>query len=268
MPDLDFGYESYLSQVPEALREQIEPAFKSYSEKLAGEYKTEADQFKPYREFEEQGWEPEHVGVGLNLLKQLNDNPQVVLDAILQEYPQLQQGLQQQQNTNQLQQTMQQQQQQNQLPFPNNGNTNGNTSDMDLPPALLERMDQQEKIINLMFQGFQQQQDRYAQQQTMEQEQNELKAFNAELDKVAPSDKYPRDFILSYISQGQTPDQAVKSFESWYSSEQAKWRGGNAPLVAPGSGGGMPAEPIDTSKLSSLDRRNLITQYLEAANRQ
>lgn len=250
---LDFSYDSYLGQVPESIRSQIEPAFKSYRDSLESGYTNQTQQFEPYKQIEDQGWTPEHVNVGLNLLQQLNDNPQVVFDALVKEYPELTQQMQQQmpefqQSTPQFQQ--------------NNG------TGMDIPPELQQRLDQQEQVIQLMYKGFEQQQQALAERQSSDQEQQELKQFNELLDKTAPSDKYHRPFILSYIAQGQTPDQAVKSYNDWQTSEQQRWRSNGAPLVAPGSGGGLPSEPIDTSKLNDKDRRDLITQYLEAANRQ
>lgn len=269
MPDdgLDFGYDSYLSQVPEAIRSQIEPAFKSYSENLQNSYKTEHEAFSPYREFEDQGWTPDHVGLGLNILNELNNNPRRIFDALVENNPEFLQHVQQQQTGNQLQQQFQQQQQQNQLPFPNN-NQQQNNWDTGLPPELVERMNQQEQIINLMFQGFQQDREWRQQQEAQSQESKELQQFEAELDKIAPKDKYPRDFIYAYVAQGKTPQEAVKSYTDWYTAEQAKWRGNGAPLVAPGSGGGSVHEPVDTSKLSDTARKDLIVQYLNAANQQ
>lgn len=255
MPDenegLDFTYDSFLGQVPEAIRDQIEPAFKAYRDNLESGYNTQSEQFKPYQQIEEQGWTPEHVNVGLSLLQQINDNPQTVFNALVQEYPEL---------TQQLQQQMPEQPPQ----FPQQNNN----SSMDIPPELQQRLDQQEQIIQLMYKGFEQQQQALANQQSAEQEAQEIKQFNDLLDKTAPSDKYHRPFILSYIAQGQTPDQAVKSYNDWQTSEQQRWRSNGAPLVAPGSGGGLPSEPVDTSKLNDKDRASLITQYLEAANRQ
>lgn len=250
---INFDYDSYLSQVPEALREQIEPAFKSYKDNLESGYKTFSESVQPYKEFEDQGWTPEHVGVGLDLLKQLNENPERVYNALLENYPQL----------------AQQQQPQQPQQIPGQQQTPANPSwAQDLPPELVQRMDQQEQLIQLMFQGMQQQQGELTQRQQQEQEAQQLKEFEAELDKVAPQDKYPRHFILSYITQGQSPQEAIQSYTNWYTSEQSRWRNGNAPLVAPAGGGGLPSEPIDTSKLKDIDRRNLITQYLENANRQ
>lgn len=249
---IDFGYDSYLSQVPEALREQIEPAFKSYSEKIADDYKTQFESVKPYKEFEDQGWTPEHVGVGLNLLKEMSENPQRVYEVLVNEYPQL---AQQQQQTPVTPETTQ-------TPATNAGWAS------DLPPELVQRLDQQEQIIQLMYQGLQQNQTEVQQRAQQEQEQQELRQFEAELDKIAPADKYPRDFILSYIARGQSPQEAIKSYSDWYSSEQTRWRSNGAPLVAPGSGGGIPSEPINTAKLNDRDRKDLITQYLENANRQ
>lgn len=272
---LDFGYDSYLGQVPESLRDQIEPAFKQYRENLENGYNSYAEKYKPYAEIEEMGWTPEHVGLGLNVLQQLNTQPQTVVDAIVQEHPEvLQQYLQSQgiQSAPQFSglpgNGINGQPGQGSVPGIPQGQNNGGSSDFDVPPALQQRLDQQEQVIQLIYKGLQQQQEDLTRNRQQEQEQQELQQFNQMLDKIAPQDKFHRPLILSYISQGMEPDQAVKSYQEFMNTQQAQWRGGNAPLVAPGSGGGMPTEPVDTSKLSMSDRKNLIVQVLEAANRQ
>lgn len=251
---VDFGYDSYLSQVPEALRGQIEPAFKSYSEELKNKVNGQYSQFDPLKEYFDQGFTPDHVGVGLNLLQEINTNPQNVFEALLKEYPDLAQPQQTPQFTP------------GQIP-PVTPGQQQQTPDYNIDPGLQQRLDQQEQLIALMFQGFQNQQQSLQQSQEAAQEQAELDQFRTQLDQVAPEDKYPRQFILSYISQGQTPEQAVKSWTDWKTSELQQQRSSGSPLVAP-AGGGVPSQEIDTSKLSDVDRRSLITQYLERANQQ
>jgi len=251
-PDgLDYGYDSFLGQVPESLRDQIEPAFKSYSEdiktKVAGQY----GQFEPFKEILDNGWTPEHVNVGLNLLQQLNDNPQSVYQALVQQYPELAP-----------------QPQQIAPVTPQGPGSNSNSSDYDIPPALQERLDAHEKLLELLGQGFNQQQQNQQQFQQAEQEQQELAQFKAQLDQVAPENKYPRQFILSYVANGQSPQEAVASFEAWRAQELNGARSAGAPLIAPAGGGGLPSEPLDTAKLTESQRKELITKYLETANQQ
>lgn len=245
-------YAQYLAQVPEGLREQIEPAFKSYHDEIAEKNKD----YEPFREVLDQGWTPDHVTVGLNLLQELNTNPQRIFQALVDQDPSL------------LQQFAPQQIQPTGPPAytaPNNTPPKGFE---DLPPELLEWKAQQEEMTRLLFQGFTEQQQLTQQQQQAQQEQAELSQFKTHLDKVAPEDKYPRQFILSFVAQGQAPEEAVKSYESWRQQELSQQRALGAPLIAPAGGGGLPSEPIDTSKLSESARKNLMVQYLEAANRQ
>lgn len=248
---LDFSYESYLAQVPEGLRTQIEPAFKEYSESLQKNF----EPYKPYAEVNDQGWTPEHVTAGLGLLQELNSNPQRIFQALAEQNPELLQQFTPQQTP--------------QIPAPNPFTQQQPSADMsDVPPWLAERMEQQEKIIGLLYEGFNKQQEQTVQQQQAQREQEELTVFKNELDKVAPETRYPRHFILSYISQGQSPQDAVKSFDAWKAQELAAQRSSGAPVIAPAGGGGLPSEPIDTSKLNDEQRRALMVQYMEAANRQ
>jgi len=259
---LDFGYDSYISQVPEAIRGQIEPAFKTYAETIKNKFGEYDQQYAPFKEITEQGWTPEHVNVGLNLLQQLNTNPDVVYQALLQEYPHLAQQAGAQQVNQQIGQL-----QQNPGQLPNTTPPAGGELG-DIPPELQTRLDQQEEIIQLLYKGFQQQQEGLVSQQAQQREQAELAQFQTELDKIAPSDKYNRDFILAYVAKGATPQQAVEQYTQWETGYQQRLRSNGTPLVAPAGGGGLPSEPIETSKLSDVQRRQLITNYLEAANSQ
>ena len=252
---LDFSYDSYLGQVPEGLRGQIEPSFKQYSEGIEKAVKEQIGQYEPYKEILDQGWQPEHINVGLQFLQMANDNPERIIQGILEEHPELLQQIPGLNNT---------------PPVVPGQQTPPSTDDseLNLPPQLLERMNQQEQLIQLLFQGYQQNQQQTQEQQQVAQEQAELQQFTQELDKIAPSNKYPRHFILSYISQGQSPEQAVKSFSDWRTSEFQRQNAGATPLVAPANGGGLPSETVDTSKLTSQQRRDLMVQYLEQANQQ
>lgn len=256
---LDFGYDSYISQVPEAIRGQIEPAFKTYAETVKNKFTEYDQQYAPYKEIQEQGWTPEHVNVGLNLLQQLNTNPDVVYQALIEEYPHLAQQAGAGQVTQQIQ-NLQQNPGQAPVTPPADGG--------EIDPALQQRLDQQEQIIQLLYQGFQQQQEGLVSQQQQEREKMELAQFEQELNKVAPPDKYNRDFILAYVAKGATPQQAVEQYTNWETSYQQRLRSNGAPLVAPAGGGGLPSDPIETNKLTDPQRRDLITRYLEAANSQ
>lgn len=246
----DFSYDTYLGQVPETLRDQIKPVFESYSEALKKSVTDAMQPFESYKPIVEQGWEPNHVIMGLNLLQEVNDNPERVFQGLLQEYPQLAQQFQQQT-----------------LPTPTPTPTPITPNNFNLPTEFVEKQNQMEQMLQLLFQGFQQQQEQNQQWSQAQQEQQEMDQLNQYLDQVAPNDKYHRPFILSYIAQGQTPEQAVASYTQWQTNQNQTQNRLGAPLVAPANGG-TPSTPIDTSKLSIEDRKNLMVQYLEQANKQ
>lgn len=255
---LDYNFDSYLTQVPEGLRDQIKPAFEQYSEGIKKSVTETYGNLDPFKELVEQGWQPEHVNVGLQLLQMAQEDPQRVVQGILQEHPEL---------INQIP-GLAPQPQVTPPVVPGQKPPSTDPDYSDLPPALLQRLDQQEQIIQLLAQGFQQNQQQSQQFTQQQQEQAELNQFKAELDKVAPENKYPRQFILSYVAQGQSPEEAVKSFTDWQASQTQLANGNRAPLIAPANGGGLPSETLDTSKLTPKQRVDLMTQYLETANQQ
>src|SRR6266496_3158826 len=246
---LDFGFDTYLGQVPETLRDQVKPVFENYSKALQEQVNGQMQTYEPYKPIVEQGWEPEALVTGLNLLQMVNENPQRVYEALLQEYPQLAQ------------------QQTPPTPPTPPAPTPSDSGEFNLPPEYTQKMEQMEQMMQLLFQGFQQQQEQSTQFTQQQQEQLEMQEFSQYLDQVAPEDKYHRPFILSYIAQGQTPEQAIKSYTDWQNSQVQGNNRMSAPLVAPANGG-TPSAPIDTSKLSDQDRKALMVQYLMQANQQ
>jgi len=251
---IDYGYDSYLSQVPEALRDQIKPAFEQYSEKLKGSVDEQYGQLAPLKEYIDQGYTPQHFGAGLEVLQAINNNPEQVFQGLLENYPDLAQQFlqQQQQQTPQFQQNPQQQQ----VP-------SGNEED-----PYESRFSQIDQVLQLLTQGLTQQQSDYQSQQQAAQEQQELQQFQKQLDELAPEDKFHRPFILSYIAQGQSPQQAIQSYNEWQTGQTQRQNSLGAPIVAPAGGGGLPSESIDTSKLTDQQRKDLMIQYMQRANQQ
>lgn len=242
---LDFSYDTYLSQVPETLRDQIEPLFKEYSDGVQGKVSETYGNLDPYKDIVD-GWQPEHVATALSLLETLNTNPEQIYQGLIQNFPEL--G-----NQGQPQVTP------SQTPL--------NSNNFNLPPEFQTRFNQMEDVIQLLAQGFQQQQSVTKEQQAAAQEQAEMAALNQEIEQVAPETKYPRQFILAYMAQGMTPQQAATAYTEWETSRFQQQASQGTPLIAPGNGGN-PSQRVDTSKLSDTDRKALLVQALTAANQQ
>lgn len=252
MPDDDKPYKNYLEQFPEALRGQVEPIFQQWDKDVNTRFEKLHSDFEPYKQFVETGVDPDVISAGVDLLGQVNNDPQRVFTALADHLKT--QGV----DLSQLVQGF------GGTPPVSTGTQESEYGD--LPPEFITEFNNMKQMLELQGKAMvaqHQEQEKFSKAQ---EEQRALEELSTYLDKVAPSDKYPRNFILSYLAQGSTPEQAVESYTEWYQG-QIGGQTPTAPRVAPG-GGGLPSTQIDTSRMGSADTKQTVIDFLRAANLQ
>jgi hypothetical protein len=223
---------SILEGVPDSLRSTLDERLASYTTQLQQPY-------QGYEFLQEAEVDPDTVQYALNMLYTLNSNPRQLYDAIA-EYYQFS-GQQQQQG----------QQPQAQTP----GLEYGEAEESDPRYAELE---QQVQVVARAL--YEQQQ---AQQQAMEDE-----ALESEL--MGLREKYgdfDEQYVLGLALSDVPLEEGVRRYRSL--TGQTGQRPGNPAPVIMGSGGGAPGSaPVNPSKLSASDTKNLVVQMLQRANQE
>jgi hypothetical protein len=251
----DKPYQNYLNEFPEALRPQVEPIFDKWDTDMNNRFKDIHEQYEPYKTFVDNNVDPDYLQAGVGLLEQVNNDPQKVFTALANHLQT--QGVDLSQLVQGFGGTPSQQQ------------TTDTSEYGDVPAALIEKLEKANKLAETNAAAFVQYVERenaQREQSTKEQEeQRAMQELSDHLDKVAPADKYHRPFILAYLAQGSSVDQAVNEYNSWYQGQVGGSGNVSAPRVAPG-GGGLPSSQIDTAKMGSQDTKNMVVEFLKRAN--
>lgn len=229
------AWQEFLNVVPQELHSQVTPILQKWDQGVNDRFQkvhSEYDQWKPVIG---SGVDPETTQFAINLLNSVNNNPEMVYNA-LKEYYKF--GETPQQNG---QQSGQGQQEPNAVdPYQEKY-------------AALER--QNEIIAQVLYQ--QQQTAREAQADT--QLDNELTSLKSKYGD------YNERYVLAMMQNGMGAEDAVKGYFEWREQEVGKHV--PKPLIM-GGGGNMPGQNMDVKKLSNSGTKDLVVQMLKAASQQ
>jgi hypothetical protein len=231
------AWSDVLSVIPESLHPAVTPHFQKWdqaSQQRIESVNQQLSQFDAYKPFVENGIGPEDLEQGLQLMYQLNTNPQGVYQAIAEAYGYGQQPNQQPQETEEQEPGFQ-------------------------DPRYDELTAQQQQ----MQQGLELVAQTILQQQQQKLEAEAEAEVDAELNQL--KDKYPgisEEFALALMVNGFDVNQVG---ERWQQMSQGLLQQNPRPFApnvmgTNGGGTGLPSQAIDPAKLSGVDRRNLVAQ--------
>lgn len=240
-------YQSFLDRFDEDSRGTAEEVFKEWDGNVTRKFQEIHEEYKPYKELID-GYDPEVLGAGVQLLEQLRDNPRAVYDNIGSHFK-----------------------------WNNDSNNNGNVSDdnnqttgqSNVPMQNRHQAIPDERYSNLEKQ-LQQLQSVIQEQQMNVQRQNELQQFNNYLDTLSQKyGDYDRDWVLGKIASGIEPEIAVQSYIQWYekvtgrqfSSQQEQNAPGTISNIL-GSGGGTANQAFDPAKMTRTQTQEFISNML------
>lgn len=233
-------YASYLEKFPEDARPIAEEAFKEWDSNVGKKFGEIHSQYEPWKDITSQ-YDVESVQQALGIADAINNNPQAVWEHMGQVY-----GLTPQQVAEQAQ---------------NSGQGSSDSDDMDLPPQFLEKFQNMEKMVELIGQA-------YVQQNNSAQEQQQLAAFDNQLNKLEEKHgAYDKQWVLSRIAGGMQPETAVAQYKEFETQIIQQHNQRSAPVIAP-AGGGLPSNMPDTKTMPADGVKNLVAQLLLQANQQ
>lgn len=233
------AWNDVLGVLPEQFHETVTPHFQKWdqaAQQRIEQANSQVKQFEPYKPFVENGISPEDLEQGMQLMYQLNTNPQAVYNALAEAYgynsPEASQEEEGEEDDAQ------------------------NFQD--------PRFDDLQQGLDLVAQTILQQQ-----QQKLEQEAEAQ--IDAELNSL--KEKHPgisEEFALSLMVNGFDSDAVG---ERWNAMTQNILQTNPRPfapnVMGSSSGGaGLPSQAIDPTKLGGKETRNLVVQMLNAANRE
>lgn len=231
------AWNEFLEVVPQELHSQVTPLLEKWDKGVQERFNKVQSEYEPWKEFKTAGVEPDQARWAINLLNQLNENPQMVYNAIGEFYkfksPTTQQGV-----------------------VTDQGQNESDKPEEDPYAARFAEIERQNQIMAQVLVNQNQAKVAADADAKLEKELNGLRKTYGE---------YDEQFVLSRMQAGMPAEEAVKNYFNWREAEVAKYR--PKPLIM-GGGGMVPGQNVNVSKLDEKGTKNLVVQYLQAAAEQ
>lgn len=227
---------AFLKEVPDAQKSVLEPFLKKWDSGVTKKFQEIHTQYQPFKEL---GADPETLGQAMHLFKTLDENPQVIYDILKKEL-------------------------EGQATTPGQVTTNApvtqQTDDVELPPALVSRLEQMEQVLTKLAEitiSGQQQSKQSQEEAALDQYLEELKQSHGDFNV---------DFVLTQIAKGMEGPDAVAAWNQAVQQHASTLKGGEqqqtitTPIL--GGGGGVPANEGDVTKMEAKDVKSLVSDIL------
>ena len=242
-PLLDAGTDNatpwaqYLADLPESVRPLVEPKFKEWDANTTQRFQkvhSDYEPLKPYQAIVDNGWDYADVQQALTLAATLNENPQAVFDALVQNYG---------------------------FGAPEQGQEQENPDDFS---------QQQQQVEDPRFAQLEQMTNQLAQIEVERQQAVQTAREDQQLEQLMTSLKtehgdFNERYVMTQIYGGMDPVAAVQDFQNMIA--QASQNRPQVPTIM-GSGGGLPSQSVNPSQLSDRDRKNLVAQMIAQSQQQ
>lgn len=226
------AWNEFLEAVPQEFHEKVTPILQKWDTGVNERFNKVHSEYEPWQQVVKSGVDPETTQFAINLLSQMNDNPKMVYDAMRDYYK-----------------------------FDAQQSAQGNNSGQGQNEPI-----QEDPYAN-RFSAIEEQ-NRVMADILLRQRETELNAqadneLDREMSQLAQKyGKFDERYVLAMMQNGYSGEQSVQQFQSF--QQEAVKNYAPKPLIM-GSGGGIPGQQINPTKMSDKATKDLVTQMLEAA---
>ncbi len=222
----------FLNVVPQELHHQVTPILKKWDDGVQERFSKVQSDYAGYKAFKDQGIDPSILQQGHQIYQALQTDPKRVFEALTGAYPELLEGLQQQNPSGQGQQE---------------------PTEQDLLQKRLDAMDsQQRQIAEVMI----------AQHRAEEVARADA-ALDAEFaDMRKKHGAFDEEWVLSklQVNPRMSVESAVQAYQQFEAGIRQKYA--PKPLFMGGGSSGLPGSAPDVKKLSDKDTTNYVAEIL------
>lgn len=232
------AWKPFLDVLPTAFHSQVEPVLRDWDAGVNRKFQEIHDQYAPYKQFKDQGIDPETLMYGQQLMDLLDSDPQKLYEAL------------------------------SQLPGITPAQAQQMTED-----AVAESDYSEEEPLDPRIAQLEQGVQTMAQFLAAQVEQEEARTQDAQLEQELAAAKeaygdYDMDYVLQYAyTNDATIEQSVQAYKNFEQQILANSNRPKAPVIL-GNGGGVPSTAVNPSQLSDQERRALAVQMLTQAKQQ
>lgn len=233
------AWNDLLNQVPQELHEKIAPTLKQWDQNFQNQVQKVQSEYEPWKDITK-NYDPETASFGLNLLSALETNPREVYDRIGQFYKFAEEQQAASTSTDQ-----------------------GQETDTGEDPygygSKLKQLEEHNELIARTLLEKQQAEQQAQEDAALEQE---LTSLQEKYKQNGPFDQF---FVLARAqANGGDIEKGVQEFYQWRDQQMQSYV--PKPLIM-GTGGGLPLQNTDVTKMGNKDVKNLMVEILETAKR-
>lgn len=237
------AWNDLLNEVPQEFHHKVTPVLQNWDRGVQDRFQKVHSEYEPWQAVIKSGTDPETTQFALNLLNSVNNNPEMVYNALKDYYKFDQQSTQ----------------------F--NGSQNGQGQQ---EPQVVDPYQQQFQQYDQRFQELQRQNQIMAnvlwEQQTKEQNIQADRQLDKELSSLKSKyGNYDERYVLAMMQNGMSSEDAVRQYHSF--AENVAKTHTPRPLIM-GGGGSVPGQSVDVKKLSDAGTKDIVVQMLAAAAQQ
>lgn len=227
------AWDPVLKAIPESLHGNITPHLTKWDQGVQQRFQQVHSQYAPYRSFIDNGVDADQLQQAYQIYQAINDSPQEVWQALGQAHGYLEA-----------------QQEQGQT----GSGYNGNDSEAPLDPRYQRLEEGFNTMAQILLRENQTKQEA-AEDSRLDQELNGLRQKYGD---------YDERYVLSLMEHGASGEQAVQEYQKFVNGILTQQNRPRAPRVM-GSRGGVPSQVVDVTKMNPKQTRNLVAEYLRAA---
>jgi len=234
------AWEPVLKDIPQQYHSQLAPHFSEWDKNYQQSIQKVHSQYEPWKPFIDEGYSPEDVNYGLQLMQNLSENPAEFVKA-LNEWYEAENGSGEQQGLESTQQN----------PSPE--------FDITQHPKWQEMESATRAMAEIMLERHEQEQAQLADSE-LDQEIASLK------EKFKDRGEFDEDYVLG-VAMNDPEANLERAVEQYFAHEERilqKSRQPGPPIL--GAGGAIPTGGVDPRQLSEKDRRAYVANVLRQAH--
>lgn len=237
------AWNEMLEAIPNELHSKVTPYLEKWDRGVQERFQKVQSDYEPWKEFISADVQPDTARFALNLLNSLNENPQMVYNAIGEYYKFVNPG-----STQSVNQAL------------NQGSSDQGHSEpsqeIDPYAGRLSEIERQNQIMAQVLVKQSEAREAAEADAKLDQELNDLRVKYG---------NYDERYVLAMMQNGMSGKDAVEHYFNWRESEMKQYR--PKPLIM-GGGGLVPGQNVDVRKMGPGQTKDLVVQMLQAAAEQ
>jgi len=237
------AWQPFLDALPSSLHSQVTPILSEWDKGVQQRFESIHEEYAPYKQYKEQGIDPDTISQALNLVNALNENPEQVWKSMGEYY--------------------------NLTPAEQAAVDDAAKTEDSSDQSWMDDEDYVDPRIAKLEEGVKQMAELLMQEQQAKAQAAEDERLASELSSLKEKyGEYDENYVLGLMLNGASAEEAIKGYKEITDRILAQNNRPPAPKVLGGGGGGVASTSVNPAKLSEAERKQLAMQMLAKAKQE